>query len=127
MKLHHTAVVCSSRDNADRFYGGILGLRQIKAATLDPTLAEKIFGIARECQFMLYGSEQYTVEIFITDMDDQKSPSFEHQCLEVTNRDQFAKTCETQGLEVRRIPRGDTYLLFVKDYDGNLFEIKELE
>lgn len=127
MRLHHAAVVCRSRDNADRFYGGILGLQQIKTASLDPKLAEQIFGIARECQFMLYGSEQLTVEIFITDMDDQKSPSFEHLCIEVANRDQFAETCETQGLEVRRIPRGDTQLIFVKDYDGNFFEIKELE
>ena len=124
--MHHAAVVCRSRDNADRFYGGILGLQHIKTATLDPTLAEQIFGIARECQYMLCGNEQLTVEIFITDTDDKKSLSFEHLCLEVTNRDQFAETCETQGLEVKRIPRGDTQLIFVRDYDGNLFEIKEL-
>jgi catechol 2,3-dioxygenase-like lactoylglutathione lyase family enzyme len=127
MKLHHAAVVCRSSDNADRFYGSILGLQLIKTATLEPMMAEQIFGIAHECQFMLFGNEQLTVEIFITDTDDKKSPSFEHLCLEVTNRDQFAETCETQGLEVKRIPRGDTQLIFVKDYDGNLFEIKELE
>ncbi|MBN2515763.1 MAG: VOC family protein [Deltaproteobacteria bacterium] len=127
MRLHHAAVVCRSREHADRFYGGILGLQHIKTATLEPRLAEQIFGIAQECQFMLFGSEQLTVEIFIADIDSQASPLFEHLCLEVTNRDQFAEQCETQGLEVKRIPRGDTQLIFVKDYDGNLFEIKELE
>lgn len=127
MNLHHAAIVCRSRDNADRFYGGILGLQHIKTATLDPMMAEQIFGIARECQFMLFSNEQLTVEIFITDTGDKKSPSFEHLCLEVKNSDQFAEKCETQDLEVRRIPRGDTELIFVKDYDGNLFEIKELE
>jgi len=127
MKLHHAAVVCRSRENADRFYGGILGLQHMKTGTLDPTLAEKIFGTARECQFMLFGNEQFAVEIFIADIAPQASPLFEHLCLEVTNRDQFAETCETQGLEVNRIPRGDSQLIFIKDYDGNLFEIKELE
>lgn len=127
MKLHHAAVVCRSRENADRFYGGILELQRLKTSTLESKLAEQIFGIARECQFMLFGSEQLTIEIFIADIDPQASPLFEHLCLEVPDRDQFAEKCETQGLEVKRIPRGDTQLIFVKDYDGNLFEIKELE
>jgi hypothetical protein len=28
-------------------------------------------------------------------------------------------------VEVNRVPKGDRLLTFVKDYDGNLFEIKE--
>ena len=37
----------------------------------------------------------------------------------------FAKKCEEAGLAVKRIPRGDYMIVFIEDYDGNLFEIKE--
>jgi catechol 2,3-dioxygenase-like lactoylglutathione lyase family enzyme len=125
MRLHHAAVVCRSRDNAERFYGEILGLEHMKTGTLEPTLAEQIFDNACECQFVLFGNEQFAVEIFIPNTDEQKALSFEHLCLEVTNRVQFAEKCDTQGLDVKRITRGDTQLIFVRDFDGNLFEIKE--
>ena len=43
---------------------------------------------------------------------------------EVKDREEFIRRCEAMHLEVNRIPKGDTLLTFVKDYDGNLFEIK---
>ena len=45
--------------------------------------------------------------------------------IEVENRDEFVKKCQSNGISVKRIPKGDSLLTFVEDYDGNLFEVKE--
>jgi len=127
MKLHHVAVVCSSLKNADRFYGEILGLQQIKTSVLNRELAEKIFDADLECQFILYENENFTIEVFIIPAAQQKITPIAHLCLEVDNKEKFAKNCQANGLVVKKIPRGNSLLIFVKDYDGNLFEIKELQ
>ncbi len=127
MKLHHVAVVCSSRENADRFYGGILGLQQTKTSVLNKELAEKIFDTDLECEFMLYGNENFTIEVFVIPAAQQKITPVAHLCLEVDNKEEFARNCQAKGLGTKIIPRGDALLVFVKDYDGNLFEIKDLQ
>ena len=125
MKLHHVAVVCSSKENADQFYEGILGLRKIKSFSLKKDLAEQIFDTARECQIILYGNEDFAIEVFIMSQKVGETISFEHLCLEVEDKEELLLRCKSKGLAVKRIPKGDSLLTFIGDYDGNLFEIKE--
>ena len=124
MKLHHVAVVCHSQENADRFYGEILGLKQIKSFTLNRELVDQIFDVNCECQMILYGNENFAVEVFVTSVHPEKVNPFVHLCIEVENKEKLAENCQAKGLETKRISRGDGSLIFVKDYDGNLFEIK---
>ena len=88
---------------------------------------EKIFDADLECQFILYENENFTIEVFIIPAAQQKITPIAHLCLEVDNKEKFAKNCQANGLVVKKIPRGNSLLIFVKDYDGNLFEIKELQ
>ena len=125
MKLHHVALVCRSQENADRFYEGILGLRKIKSFMLGKDLAEQIFEIPRECRVILYGNDHFAAEVFVADPAPGKVTPFVHLCLEVEDREEFVKRCEAMHVEVNRIPKGDALLTFIKDYDGNLFEIKK--
>lgn len=125
MKQHHVAIVCSSRKRAEQFYETILGLSLIKTIPLGGELAQKIFDTPDECEVFLYGNEHFAIEVFVTGIATPKSDIYVHLCLEVDDKRHFADTCEAQDLEVRRIPRGDDIMVFVKDFDGNLFEIKE--
>ena len=125
MRLNHVALVCSSEQRANDFYESVLGLRKIKSFVLDKDLAHRIFGIEREPRVIVYGNDRFTAEVFIDDRLTERSTSFEHLCLEVKDREEFVKKCEAMHVEVNRVPKGDALLTFVKDYDGNLFEIKE--
>lgn len=125
MRLNHIALVCSSEQSADDFYKDVIGLRKIKSFVLSNDLALQIFGTDREYLILVYGNDQFTAEVFIDDSSPERDTSLEHVCLEVKEREEFVKRCEAMHLEVNRIPKGDTLLTFVKDYDGNLFEIKE--
>ena len=60
MKLDHMALVCSSIENADKFYEGVLELKKIKSGTLDRAFAENnFFDISQECEMILYGNEDF--------------------------------------------------------------------
>jgi len=125
MRLNHVAVVCSSQENADRFYEGVLGLQKIKTSPLSEELARQIFDIAQKCQISLYTNETFAVEVFVPASPPKKRAPFLHLCLEVENREEFLERCHEMALVVKRIEKGDSLLTFVQDYDGNLFEIKE--
>jgi len=125
MRLHHVGLVCSSQERADRFYEGILGLAKIKTSELTEDFTEQIFQTPRRCLMIFYGNDGLAVEVFVPEESPARKAPFEHICLEVKEREAFLKKCQDNGLEVRRIPRGDVSLAFVADYDGNLFEIKE--
>ena len=125
MRMHHAAVVASSVEKADRFYQGILGLEQIKSFVLAEELGEKIFGISEECRMVYYDNGQLAVEVFIIDSNKALAAPYVHLCIEVNGREGFIGRCESEGLMVSRVPKGDSRLVFVKDFDGNLFEIKE--
>jgi catechol 2,3-dioxygenase-like lactoylglutathione lyase family enzyme len=125
MKLKHTSVVCSSEEKAERFYGGILGLERAKDFVIDKDLTRAIFDREGDCRIIAYGSEEITIEVFIPSrLPETVQPHFVHICLEVEDPERFLASCEEEGLEVRRVPRGEKKVCFVRDLDGNLFEIK---
>ncbi len=124
MRLHHAALVSSSEANADKFYEGTLKLRKIKTSVLKNDLSLKIFEIDVECPMILYGNEDFAIEVFITDRIPNEKLSLRHLCLEVEDRGKFLESCRSNGIEINLFPRGDSQICFVQDFDGNLFEIK---
>jgi len=124
MQLLHIALVSCSQENADAFYGGILGLKKIKTAELKSDLAQNLFGLDLECPLILYGNEDVAIEVFVSDRIPVKNSPVSHVCLQVEDRESFLDACRSAGLPVITVPRGDSPLCFVEDFDGNLFEIK---
>ena len=44
--------------------------------------------------------------------------------LEVDDLSGFIEKCRSMSVEITQVPKGDNTLTFVRDFDGNLFEIK---
>ena len=126
MRLHHAALVSRSETHADRFYGDILKLRKIKTAELKNDLASSLFEIDTECLLILYGNDDFAIEVFVPRQVPSKKEPFTHLCLEVDDRDEFLERCRSAGLKVKLVPRGDSQICFVQDFDGNQFEIKQV-
>lgn len=124
MRLHHASLVSSSEANADKFYEGILKLRKIKTSILKNNLALRIFDMDVECPLILYGNEDFAIEVFVTNQIPDKKAPFSHLCLEVEDREKFLTSCRSTGLAINLVPRADSQICFVQDFDGNLFEIK---
>ncbi len=125
MLLKHVALVCGSEENSDRFYESILGLKKMHSKTVPSELSRKIFNLDSELKIVNYADENLRFEIFITNQAGYIDTRVEHVCLEVADLNVFLEKCRVGGAKVNQIPRGDYPLTFIRDFDGNLFEIKE--
>jgi catechol 2,3-dioxygenase-like lactoylglutathione lyase family enzyme len=125
MTLHHVAVVCRSMGNADRFYGEVLGLKKVKEAFLDQAFMDALFGVSVSSLLVKYTDEQLLIEVFVLDSEPSPPPLFAHSCFAVHDREAFLTHCHRAGVTVTKVPKGNDTVVFVEDFDGNRFEIKE--
>ena len=120
----HTALVCHSEDSADRFYQALLGLEKAEPKMLPRHLAEAIFGVDAELTIINYAGDGIHFEIFVDNGCSGSSGKIEHTCIEVESRGRFLEKCCKLGVTVHQVDKGTKILLFVQDFDGNLFEVK---
>jgi len=125
MKLRHVALTCASEDKADKLFVELLGLRKSEPKRLLPALADAIFGIGAEFLIINYLNDHIHFEVFIDGRQLNPASRLDHVCLEVEDLEAFLQKCHDLGMTVNQVPRGDSPLTFIRDLDGNLFEIKE--
>ncbi len=126
MKLHHIAVVSRNAEDAERFYGKFLGLQKKKTSHLDKSLSKALFRIESDAQMIFYQGDEIAVEVFVPEIQMSTSLTFTHSCFSVADRTSFIQNCRAEGVCVFQAEKGGTPVFFISDYDGNLFEIKEL-
>ena len=124
MVLRHVGLACRTEENSDRFYKDLLRLEKSEAKALPASLSKSIFNLDSELVCINYRDEHLHFEIFITDRSKDTGRQIEHLCLEVADLNDFLNRCNTLGVEVAYFPKGDKTLIFIRDFDGNLFEIK---
>lgn len=126
MRIGHVALASSSEEKANRFYRDGLGLKVLRSTTLPASLSRSLFGIDREFQVIDFGNEEMKFEVFIEGNEGEiPLRKLDHVCLEIEDREVLLRKCEALGFEVLRVPKGDSLVIFLKDGDRNLFEIKE--
>jgi catechol 2,3-dioxygenase-like lactoylglutathione lyase family enzyme len=123
MLLKHVGLTCSTEDNADKFYRDLLGLKKSEPKTLVSDLSKAIFNLDSELQIINYQDETVHFEIFIAGRIKEQSRQIAHLCLVVDDLSVFIEKCHQINVDVAQIPKGDKTLTFIKDFDGNLFEI----
>jgi len=122
--LRHMALVCSSEENADLFFVNLLGLKKSAPKTVSPALSEAIFGVNFELRVVNYENDDIHFEIFIDSRQSKKGERLEHICLEVDDLPVFLQKCRSLNVNIIQVPKGDSLLTFIHDFDNNLFEIK---
>ena len=124
MKLAHIALSVSDNKEIEKFYINVLGMKQIKNFVLRKSLATNIFDINEEITVFLLQKDKVVFEIFIT--TGNRKQAFDHVCISIKNRESFINKVLLNGYQVIRIERELFDLIFIKDKDGNIFEIKEM-
>lgn len=124
MLLKHAGLTCSTEDKADKFYRDLLGLNKSAPKTLPAELSKAIFNLESELKMINYMDEHVHLEIFVTNQPSAAPRPIDHLCLEVDDLTGFIEKCRGMQFAVALIPKGEKTLTFIKDFDGNLFEIK---
>lgn len=127
MKVRHVGLICRSEENADRFYEQFLGLKKLERKMLPAALSEALFHVHSELVMLNYLGDSLHFEIFIRDKDGETTSPIAHVCLEVGDLDAFLKRCAMMNVSVLCVAKGADWITFIRDYDGNLFEIKETQ
>ena len=122
--LKHIALVCASEENADNFYQKLLGLKKSAQKTLPRNLSAAIFGINKELQIINYIGDGSAFEIFIDSQRTDCPRQIEHTCIEIEDQVAFLDACQDLGVKTNLVQKEAKTLIFVHDFDGNLFEIK---
>ena len=125
MRTVHVGLVCSSEESADRFYRDLLGLKKVEPKTLPQKLSNAIFDFAADLKIINYTSEDAHFEIFINRRAARKERPIEHVCIEVPDVAGLLQRGHAMNAKTVQVPKGDTLLAFIYDFDGNLFELKE--
>jgi catechol 2,3-dioxygenase-like lactoylglutathione lyase family enzyme len=127
MKNEHIAVGYNSENESDKFFVDLLGLKKIRLKSIPLELRDKVFGVKREYAFVIYGNEDLSFEVFITNDNSKAKDVFTHSCLLIENRDEFVNKASSMGFDVAKVPRKESegYYLFIRDSFHNLYEIKE--
>lgn len=125
MRMLHIGLGASSASNADLFFQKLLGLEKAAPVRLAAGLSRSIFAIDRELKIIHYTAEGIHFEVFIDPLYRAPERTVLHTCLEVGDQAGFLEKCGEAGLKVSRIPKGDSFVSFVSDLDGNSFEVKE--
>jgi catechol 2,3-dioxygenase-like lactoylglutathione lyase family enzyme len=123
--MTHIALQYRDKQDAETFFCKILGLNKEKEFTLSADLAESIFDIKRDIDVIFYSNKKIAFEIFFT--EEKAHVMYEHICLTVEDRQELIGQCMKYGIKVINIKRKEKTILFVRDFNGYLYEIKETE
>jgi len=124
MRVRHYGLACRSEETADRFYEKLLGLKKSERKTVPAALAEPLFGLSCDLEVLNYAGEGAHFEVFIHEREPSVAVSPAHICLEVEDLEVFLERCRAMEVPVIRAPRGDRWIIFIQDFDGNMFELK---
>jgi catechol 2,3-dioxygenase-like lactoylglutathione lyase family enzyme len=120
--LQHVALEVHSLESSEAFFTEVLGLVKTKSSVLSPELNRAIFGKDESIELVTYANEHLSVELFVTGRP--TAPAYRHLCLAVPDKQLFAAKCEQHNCKVITAKKGEKELMFVKDFSGNLYEIK---
>jgi len=125
MRIHHIGLVCRSEESADRFYQDVLGLEKTRSFVLSAELSRGLFGFDQSFQVITYLKHDVCFEVFVIEGAAVMAPQFHHAALEVEDRKKFMARCREMQVQIMEIPKEGKVITMIRDFDGNLFEIKE--
>ena len=123
--LNHVALQCLNKEKTEIFFTKILGIPKVKNFTISEDLSESIFGINDSIEIEVYESGKAKFEVFIGKSN--RTPGYEHICIEVEDKKEFIDRCKKYGREPFIVKKEGKDLLFVRDFSNNLYEIKEIK
>lgn len=124
MLLNHVGITNRSEEQALRFYGDLLGLEKTKEILLAPELSEQIFAVSKEIKILVFEAQGIKVEVFISDFK-EALPDFAHFGIFIDNLSELIEKAKRSDVEFIVGTHKEKTVYFLKDFSGNLIEIKQ--
>ena len=124
-KFMHAGVCVSAEERAVEIFEGLFGLERAKDFEAPAELIRNLFEIHESVRILVYAAGPVEIEVFLSATRAGRPAGFGHACLAVADRAAVIAKVEAMGLPVFRHARPDgSFIVFFKDLDGNLYELK---
>ncbi len=121
----HTAVAVSSADHGAAVFGELLGLPVTRTFAIGHELVQALFDRRGESEITVYDAGGTLIEVFVDEEMTPRTDLYDHLCFQVGDLEGLLDRAQQMGLEVRRYHTGVKEIVFMRDLDGNLYELKE--
>jgi len=121
----HAAVTHKSAEQAERIFGELFAMKLAKRFVADAELIEPLFGQRRSIEILVFEADGASIEVFVDPELEGLGTRFEHLCFVVPDRESLLVEARLLGLEVSRLATATKDVAFLRDADGNRYEIKE--
>ena len=124
MELNHLGVTNKSEKQALQFYQDFLGLEKAREILLPPELSEQLFSLSQEIKVLVFEKPGIKIEVFISDFQ-HTSPNFTHFGIMLDNLSEITEKAKRSHVDLIIGKHKEKTVYFLKDYSGNLIEIKQ--
>jgi catechol 2,3-dioxygenase-like lactoylglutathione lyase family enzyme len=126
MLLNHVGVFNKSREDGFRFYRDFLGFDLTREVAVSKELSEQLFAVSQDIQMMVFERDGIKIEVFIHPECKQPFPDIRHIGLSLENFSEIIEKAQKAGIDLIVGKTKDKTVYFIKDFSGNLIEIKQL-
>lgn len=123
--IDHVCIEVSSKERCREVFKEVLGLKPAYSFGIEKDFMERMFEIHNSCEAVVYQAGDTKIEVFIRPEMAKSSSDTAHLCLLVPDREGVLKSAEEKGMTILHHPRDGRPLYYIRDHDGNLYEIKE--
>ncbi len=125
MRLNHVGIINKSEDEARRFYRDVLGLAITKEYVVPAELSRQIFSLSRDIKMLVFEKEGAKIEVFIAPEYTPSTPNIIHTGFLLDDLPGLMEKAGQAGVEQITGKTKDKTVYFIRDYSGNLIEIKQ--
>jgi len=123
--IDHVCIEVSSKERCREVFEEVLGLKPAYSFMIEKDFMERMFAIPNSCEAVVYLDGNTKIEVFIRPEMEKTGGRTSHLCLLLPDRQRILKSSEEKGLAVLHHPRDGRPLYYIRDHDGNIYEIKE--
>ena len=124
MELNHIGITNKSVEQAIRFYQDFLSLEKTREILLPPELSEQLFSLSQEIKVLVFEKPGIKIEVFISDFQ-HANPNFTHFGMMLDNLSEVTEKAKRSRVDLIIGKHKDKTVYFLKDFSGNLIEIKQ--
>jgi len=125
MHLNHIGIVNANEEQAGKFYGEFLKLEKSREYVVPAELSEQLFEIENDIKAVVYERDDVRFEIFIYQDAIPSSSEIRHTALFVDDLASFLERADQFEVEHITGMTSDKTVHFIKDYSGNMIEVKQ--
>lgn len=124
MELNHIGIINKSEEQALQFYKDFLGLEKTKEILLSPELSEQLFSLSQEIKVLVFENDGIKIEVFISDFQ-PANPNFTHFGIMLNNFSEITEKAKRSNVDIIIGKHKEKTVYFLKDFSGNLIEVKQ--